>query len=252
MLETLKNIIKKLKPGFLAASVILSFGLWFIRANLTDPMSYESLWLSLRLLNEDVLTENSRLIQNPRELQNVRVRVNVTGPESQLSLLHENDTIYAYIDLDSSELVYISNARLGQPMPVRIGIGFGEAVNPESYSITSISPELTDIILDRNARKPVNVTVYRNGTPPAGYVAGDTEQEPRSIDVAGPYSVISKIDTLGVEVDLSQARDDIEEVSVLRAYDLDHLVVDLTGVEMESREVHFKIPVYTESAVDIA
>lgn len=243
MIASVKKSIKKIKPRFLLISVLLTVVLWFLVMNLSDPGTYDNFSLTLRLLNEDALIANGKLIDNRREIDNVTINVHVTGLKSELDNLVKDDTIYAYVDLNSSELVNVSSDKTGVPIPVRISIGFSGAAKEGNYNITSISPGMIDIILDQIKSTPMSVKLEKVGELPAGYISTKAEYDPHSVWITGPKSVISRIANLKVEVDLTDIRSDIVEEGVeIKGYDT--LGEEVTGFDIDIPTVNYIVPVY--------
>jgi len=218
--------------------------------NFADPMSYKNFALALQLINEEELTLNRRMIINKPELENVTVNVNVRGLQSDLESLVSDQTIFAYVDLHSSELVNVPITRLNEPIPVRIVIGFAGDAQDADLMITNISRGMVDIQIERIENRTITPRAIYNETDlPAGYVLGDIEVEPNSVTVTGSTSIISQIFRIGVLVDLTEARTDVEDERPLVALNRFDDVV--TGFDISHDTMRFKIPVYKTNTAQI-
>ncbi|MCL2702579.1 MAG: CdaR family protein [Defluviitaleaceae bacterium] len=242
MKTAIRNFMIRTHPGFMAVAVLLACALWFICLNYNDPVTYENFTLTLQLRNENVLTENRRLITNRRMLDNITVNVHVTGLKSELDNLVRDVTIAAYVDLHSSEIVNVPVTGMSEPIPVRIGVDFTGAQN-SSIQITSIHPPMIELEMDRFDQRLRTVHIrYETEGLPAGYVAMEAEREPRTVQVSGAASVVSRIFEIAVWVDMTDVRTDVEDERPIVAYDIDGEIV--TGFNLEIDTVKFKIPVY--------
>ena len=253
MIETIWSFFRKVQPKFLALSVALSVGLWFTTLNFIDPVTHESFSLPLLLVNESTLTENRRLIehQNRQMLDNIMVTVHLTGQLSVLNDLMQNHNIFAYIDLDSSELVHVPSTRLRENIPVRVNIGFAEGVQDSGLTVTSMFPQMVDVVMDQIAQRIIVLTVEFEGEPPPGYVALAAEREPTNVQVIGPSFDVQRISRIGARVDVSDAREDIVGEYEIVAFNVFGEIVPLQDIELSEEIISFRVPVYKTATVEI-
>ena len=252
MIESLKNLIKRTRPGFFIIAVILAFGLWFMGLNYSDPVVTESFTLSLDILNGEVLTENRRVLMNYRDLEQILVNVLVTGLRSELSNLVRDETIYAFVDMRSSELMFMPTSGFNEHVPVRIGVAFADYIPSDNMQITSIRPDIINVVVDRLDTRTFNTRVLFNEEDlPDGYVILPSERDPRSVVLSGPASVLSQISTfgVGVPVDVTDARTDISgEREIIARNEFQHLV---TGYSIDEPIMRFRLPIVKLNTVYI-
>jgi YbbR domain-containing protein len=252
MFQSIKDRIKKMQLRFFIIAVVLAYGLWFVGLNYTDPIITESFTLTLELRNENVLTEHRRVLMNDRDLEQINVTVHVTGLRSELQNLIRDESIVAFIDMRSSELIFMPNSGFNEHMPVRISVAFADGIPVDSLQITSIRPDIANVVIDRWDTRTFSTQILFNEEDlPDGYVTLTPEREPRSVVLTGPASVLSQINTrgVGVHVDVRGVRADVVgEREIIARNEFEHLV---TGYSIDEPILRFRLPVVKLNTVNI-
>jgi YbbR domain-containing protein len=105
-------------------------------------------------------------------------------------------------------------------------------------------------MIDRYVENRImNLRVMYRGELPARYIAQPAVFSPTTVTVSGPATVISQIDWIGVYVDLSGVREDVEDEQPVVAYN--DVRVPIADLVMDVETMRFRIPVFKLSTVQI-
>jgi len=113
--------------------------------------------------------------------------------------------------------------------PVRIVM-----VSPASISLT-LEPLIT-----RNLELQSSLT----GQPFIGYLAGDLTIDPKQVVLAGPQSIVSRVTTVRVSLDLTGLRENIDQSVPIEVLDANNTPV--TGMTVNPASAHVTLPVSRE------
>ena len=116
------------------------------------------------------LPENLEMVDAPQESVDVRVR----GNADALGRLVPGDLV-ASVDLSSAQ----PGRRLFHISPDRVKAPF-------SVEVTQVSPSSVAIRFEPSATRVVPVQPSVQGDPAAGFIVGDTESQPKTVEVVGP------------------------------------------------------------------
>ena len=186
---------------------ILSLGLaaliWFVIVNIDDPAITRTFRLSVEKRNEDVIASQGMCYE---VLEGDAVTITVKGKRSVVESLTTSD-FSAYADL--------SKLSRWNAVPIKVELTkyLAESDTP---SITLGSVDTLIVSLEETETKQFKVTVVKKGTVEEGYCIGDLKTKPNIIQVTGAKSQISKIDEVRVEIDVSNASEDLRLVAYRR------------------------------------
>jgi YbbR domain-containing protein len=125
--------------------------------------------------------------------------ITVTGPKSKIERISE---IVAEVNVaDASE-----NFRSVEKL---------KAVDKEGKEIDasnlSFSEQYATINIGIYQTRQIDLNIVTTGTPASGYVVANVDYEPKTIEIAGKYSVLDKVHDITIEEDVSGAYDNIEK-----------------------------------------
>ncbi|MCL2407670.1 MAG: hypothetical protein FWC95_07040 [Defluviitaleaceae bacterium] len=258
MFKAIKRKLSKIQLRFAVIAIFISGLMWFSTMNFADPITFANFSIELELRNLGALADSGRVILNERELQNYTVHVHVTGPRSQLEQLVPGETIRAFIDVDTSELMHVPLAgTVGTTVESRINVvidgpGHPGQAQQDTINITTIFPDTVTIALDRIHTQSFNIGLfYDEGSLPDQYISRPFTATPRTVRITAPTSVIYLIQHVGVRLDVSQARADIVGVEVpIVAYTSGWDIIS-DGLVMDIEFINFTLPIRREHMVRI-
>lgn len=224
-----------MKNKILAAclSAAIAFGLWLYVTTVVSPNSEETYYnIPIILQNENVLTERGLMITS--EIPTVTLRLG--GNRTDL------------IELNSSNINLITNvASIVAPGTHRLSYVPAYPGNIPSNAITVQSSSTSVIMLkvERKIKKNVDVVLKYLGSVPEGFIA-DKENpvmDSETIEVSGPESVVSQIESAVIEVNLENQAETLvgQFAYTLCNKDMEPVDVPLVTTNVESVNLTVKI-----------
>lgn len=180
--------------GLKLLSVFLAFFVWLFVSNVSNPLISDSVDVTVEIINEDVLS-NSNLTYEVVGKNKVTVTYQVHTLDRHK--IKASD-FKAYADL--SELYDVTGS-----IPVKV-----EMVNNRALVEGELStkPGVVQIKTETIQRKRFPLEIKTLDSAEEGYAVGEITLAPDYIYVTGAESVIGKISTAGVELDLNGANSD--------------------------------------------
>lgn len=124
-------------------------------------------------------------------------------------------------------------------------------VNNYNSNVKVIENTPTEIVftLDENVSKEEKLEVKTVGTVPEGYILGDIKTSHEKIRISGPKSIIDKINSVLVYVDIK----DRIETTVLSApvHVYDGEMQEVKGIKVEPQNVDLELPIYKTQTVPV-
>jgi YbbR domain-containing protein len=109
-------------------------------------------------------------------------------------------------------------------VPIRVKvIGF-----EGSYESATAYPQNIQVSVENTMKKTFPITTVANGTPRDGYVVGSMTASPKTVDISGPESAVSKISKVVARVDVSEMSSDATIETELVYYDAAENRIDKT------------------------
>lgn len=190
---------------------------WIVIINIEDPIKEKSFVVEVQTINEDALSSVNKVYEI---IEGDRARVRVRGKKSIVDKLQASD-IQATANLADLSAV---NA---------------VAIVPELKKKVSVKPELSctqvlRVSLENMESKQVKVTVLTEGEPQDGFSVGDCTARPNMIEVSGGESVVKKIDSVCVKVNVNGTSENFVKKALPKAY-------DINGEEVTSSTLRFSV-----------
>jgi len=203
---------------------ILALAVWVMAVTTSNPDKSGSLPESIPI---EFIGQDPRLVLLGEVPESVDL--SLRAPESVWDEISSDHTsVRAIVDLTGLDsgvhqvqvLIQINAA------PVRI-----LSVTPESFTIT-LEPLLTIVL-------PVDISI--TGEPAISYKIGDAALTPEEVVISGPESIVSQVVSAQLNLDITDARTNIE-------IDLPLVVLDtsgstLTGLSLSPKIIHVALPV---------
>lgn len=171
-------------------SVVIAFFVWLAVVNVSDPQITDRKEITLEVLNGEVMNkagltyevEGKRTSVTVSYLVRTRDRMSVSASDFR-----------AYIDLAD---YYPATSTV----PVYV-----EVLNNKDYLIESVAarPAVVRIKTEQIQEKDFDLQVHTLGQVADGYEVQDIQLDRNMVTVKGPESVIGRINSVGIEVDLS-------------------------------------------------
>lgn len=215
-------------------SVILAVVLWFVCINVDNPTMSNKDTLLLEIKGLDVLTADKKMLLNESTVNSTTVSVKVRGKAAEVSNLRGK--LNAYIDLSVFDV--IGAGQTGVPLSTLIHV---EKLGNYDFDILEHSPEKVEVTIDRRITLTKSISLDDDGTIVAeGYAYTTPIIEPATVQVTGAETQISKIKTMSVPVDLTDATETIYRTERVRAYDSDGKEL---SVDISTPQVSVTVPI---------
>lgn len=191
--------------GLKVMSVLLGFGAWLAVTNISNPEVTRTKTVPLTVLNAQILTDAGKTY----EIENgdsVTVSYTVrTGSASRISA----DDFRATVDL--ANLYSLTGS-----VPVTVEV----LDHKDLISGTPTArPGIIRVTMEDIQNKSFDLTTRTVGNPADGYAVGSLSLNPDHIMVSGPVSLVGRISSVGVEVDVTDASEDFSGTTGVVFYD---------------------------------
>lgn len=227
--ERLKNLFTQ-NIGLKLIAFVVAVIMWFVVVNATDPAGttrYSN--VQVTLLNEDIISSAGKVLQIV-DGSNVLSSVVVKAPRS---VIRELGTTNSYL-MVTADLRNLSSD--GTRVPI--------IANTTKYSDKVESIHLSEeyVYVDIEDRKTIQLPVKAttSGELESGYVLGKITQATNQVRVSGPESVINKIKTASVDVQVTGFTEKISTSADIVLYDEngdviknDHLNMNVSSVKVD-------------------
>ena len=175
-------------------SVLISFGLWLYVITVISPGSEKTYYdIPIILQNESVLTERGLMIT---DIDDSTVTLDLAGNRSDLNNLNESNI---------NIFVNVSSINAPGTHKVNYTVSFPGNMANNAVTTQNGTPSNITIQVENRVAKRVDVELEYIGSVPSGFLA-DKENavlDYESIEISGPQSVIEKIQSARIQVDLT-------------------------------------------------
>lgn len=218
-------------PGLKLLAVFLAFFIWLIVSNVSNPIKQDSREVTVDIINADVL-KNSNLTYKVIGKSTVTVNYEVHTLDAYKITAGD---FRAYADL--SELYKVTGS-----IPIKIDV-----VNNKGLinGTPAAKPVVLQIETEPIQRKPFKLVTHTTGKQDDEYVIGKVTLMPETIYATGAESVVGKINSIGVEINVDGANSDFSGVAAPVFYDSNgNSLKDLDGdVALNTTEIHYQVSV---------
>ncbi len=218
-------------------SLVIAFILWFVVINIDDPVDEKSFSnIKINMVNTNVLTDQNKVYEVIDDTDTVRVRV-----EASRSLLD---------NLSASDIIAeadFSNVTANGTVAITY---YSLRSNDEIRSITGSIDKVKLNIEDRKSKR-LMLKTETVGEPEDGYIVGTPNMDQNRVEVSGPESVISRISSAVLRVDVSDSTSAISTYADILLYDVDGKQVSTASVTMNATSVKVTVPILVTKEVPI-
>lgn len=220
--------------GIKICSAIIAVIVWAVIINIDDPYKIRSFNVEVETINESALNSVNKVYEI---IEGSNAIVKVKGKKSVVDKLNASD-IRAVADLSNLSAV---NAVAIQPSLKKI----------VSSEVIMECGQVLKVSLENRESKQVKVTVVANGAPGEGYTTGDCSAKPNMIEVAGGESVVKKITSVKVFLNVNGATEDFSKRLVPVAYDEDDNKVESSTLSFSNDFVRVYARILEEKIVPV-
>ncbi len=219
-------------------SLVAAFLLWLVVMDIENPEDRKTFNnIPVRLVNTDVLT-NENMVYEVLDKTDIVRSVTIIAKKSIRDELNAGDIV---AEADFSKLT-VTNT---------VEIRFYSLRYNEEISSISGSNEILKLNIEEKRTKRLTLTVDTTGEVLEGYIVNTVVPDQNRVEVSGPESVVSKISSAVVKVDVSDSTSDISTYSNVILYDVDGNVIASDNVSLNVASVRVKVEILRTKTVPI-
>ncbi len=207
MKDKLKNNL-----GLKILAVVFAVLLWWIVVNVDDPIDMKQYTVNVSVTNPEVITNAGKSYQILDDTQSVSVTV-----KARRKVLDEIKVGNIFATADLREMQDSS-------VPIRVKVPGFEG---RCETVTAF-PQNIQVRVENTQKKTFPITTVASGTPRDGYVVGSMTSSPKTVDISGPESTVSKISKVVAKVDVSEMSTDTSIETELVYFDAADNRIDKT------------------------
>lgn len=186
--------------------------LWWAVVNIDDPINTKQFYVDVAVTNPEVITNAGKSYQILDDTKTITVTI-----KARRKVLDEIKSSHIMATADLREMQDSS-------VPIRVKIiGF-----EGSYESATAYPQNIQVSVENTMKKTFPITTVANGTPRDGYVVGSMTASPKTVDISGPESAVTKISKVVARVDVSEMSSDTTIETELVYYDAAENRIDKT------------------------
>lgn len=193
--------------GLKLIAILFALILWFAVINIDDPVVSETFKnVPVQIVNTEVLTDAGMTYEVLDDTAVVET-ITVYGPRTLVESLNENDIV---AKADVNDITVANTVAVNVSVDVR-----------NSSKITNIrsSLECVKLNIEESKTKQLVINATTTGKLASGYIVAGIELDQNRIRISGPESVVSKVATAKVNVDVTESSSDVATYGTVRLYD---------------------------------
>lgn len=219
-------------------SVVAAFLLWLLVIRIEDPEDQKAFYnIPVKLVNTEILAEED-LVYEVLDKTDVVARVSVTAAKSIRDELSNSDII-AEADFQ--------NLTVANTVEIRF---YSQRYNDQISDITG-STEILKLNIEEKKTKRLSLDAVAVGTVASGHLLSEVSADQNRIEVSGPESVISRIASARVTVDVTDSTENISTYSDVILYDGDGQEIPMDNLDMNTRSVRVKVEILATKEIPI-
>lgn len=219
-------------------SLAAAFFLWLLVMTIENPEDQKVFYnIPVKLVNTEVLTDEN-MVYEILDKTDVVSRVSVTAKKSIRDELNTSD-IVAEADF--------SNLTVANTVEIRF---YSQRYNEQITNITG-SNQILKLNIEKKKTKRLELETETTGSVAKGYMISNTSPDQNRIEISGPESVVSRIQTAKVIVDVTDASGNISTYAEVKLYDADSKEIPLDNLNMNTSKVRVNVEILNTKTVAV-
>ncbi len=208
--------------GLKLAALFVACCLWLISMNINDPVTQRVYTVAVQLLNMNTLTNAGKYVEILDDTDTIRVTVRAS--RSVFSDFSERNIVAT---ADVSEMTD------GNRLPIAL------TTTKSDSKIESIvaDKEYVEVDIENVMKLQKRISVKVANEPAEGYLLGNISTDQNAVIISGPESIVSRIASTAVEINVDGAMSDVNITLPVHLYDADGREVDDTKLTKSVSEV---------------
>jgi len=223
--------------GLKILAVLFAAGLWVISININDPISPRTYSVNVQLVNLKELTDAGKYVEVLEDTDNIRVTVRAS--RSVLAGFNEKNLVA------TADLSEMTEDNL-------IPIALTTTKTDEKIESIKADKEYVKVSIENVTRVQKNITVVTQNEPAEGYILRQTTTDQNAVIISGPDSLVSRVATARVEINVDGATSDVNISLPLRLYDEEGRVINDNRLSKSVTNVSTTATIYQLKDVELA
>jgi len=220
--------------GIKLLSCVCAILAWLLVTNIADPYKEKNFTVPVETINEDAISSANMVYEI---VEGNIATVTAGGKRSVIDKLNTEDFI-AVADLSDLSSV---NA-----VPIKASLR-----KSSSNDVIVECSQVLKISLESKDTKQIKVSVSTSGEPGSDYSVGECVAKPNVIEVTGGESVIDRIDSVGVTVNVSGATENFSQKLVPVAYDKNGKKISSATLSFNVQEVRVRVKLLQKKMIPV-
>ena len=215
-------------------SLVIAILIWFYIIIVVDPSVDVTIRdIPVKYVNQNVLSDSGLCLVND---QTTKVELKIRGSRKKIANI-DNKNVYATVD--------VSNITRTGTYSLPIGLTI-----PYEYSeIVSKKPYNAEVVVDKTAKKSVDISIVKSGNTANGYIAGEAQIEKDMVKLTGAESLLEDIGGAAVRLDYDDRAADINDTVKLYLLDKNGKIIEENNylydmIEMDITETQVTCPIF--------
>lgn len=208
--------------GLKLAALFVACCLWLISMNINDPVSQRVYTVAVQLLNMNTLTNAGKYVEVLDDTDIIRVTVRAS--RSVFSDFSEKNIVAT---ADVSEMTADN----------RLPIALTTTKSDSKIESIFADKEYVDVDIENVMKLQKRISVKVANEPAEGYLLGNINTDQNAVIISGPESIVSRIASTAVEINVDGAMSDVNITLPVHLYDADGREVDDTKLTKSVSEV---------------
>ena len=219
-------------------SLAAAFFLWLLVMTIENPEDQKIFYnIPVKFINTEVLTDEN-MVYEILDKTDVVPRVSVTAKKSIRDELNTSDII-AEADF--------SNLTVANTVEIRF---YSQRYNEQITSITG-SNQILKLNIEKKKTKRLELKSETTGSVAKGYMINGTSPDQNRIEISGPESVVSRVQTAKVIVDVTDAAGNISTYADVKLYDADSNEIPTDNLNMNTSKVRVNVEILNTKTVAV-
>ena len=197
--------------GLKLAALFCAGCLWLISMNINDPVSQRVYTVAVQLLNMNTLTNAGKYVEVLDDTDSIRVTVRAS--RSVFSDFSEKNIVAT---ADVSEMTDDN----------RLPIALTTTKSDSKIESIVADKEYVEVDIENIMKLQKRISVKVVNEPAEGYLLGNINTDQNAVIITGPESVVSRIASTAVEINVDGAASDVNITLPVHLYDADGREVD--------------------------
>lgn len=208
--------------GLKILAVLIATVLWLVATNINDPVSKQTFTVAVALENLDTLTNNNKYVEVLDGTDSVRVTLRAA--RSVLSEISDKN-VFAVADVEKMTE--------GNYIPIELTCTKG-GIDGENIKADK---DYVHVSVENIRRRQLPITVDVEGTPQEGYMLGGTSTAQNAVMLSGPESLVNRVTSVSVEIDVAEAIADVNISLPIHLYDANNEEISDNRIDMSIADV---------------